>query len=53
MGDDDKKKPKKPDTGGVRRPASGPTINNPKQAGDADSPSLPDFGQSVEAGGVD
>jgi len=52
--DDDKRKDKKPrDTGGVRRPATKPVINNPKQAGDADSPSLPDFGQSIEAGGVD
>lgn len=54
MVDDDKPKEKKPGgTGGVRRPATRPVINNPKQAGDADSPLLPDFGQSVEAGGVD
>ncbi len=54
MDDDDKRKGKKTkDTGGVKRPASGPILTNPKQAGDPDSPSLPDFGQSVEAGGVD
>lgn len=51
--DDDKRKKKAPKTDGVRRPETRPLTTNPKQAGDADSPNLPDFGQSVEAGGVD
>lgn len=51
---DDKRQAKKPvETDGVRRPATKPVLKNPKQAGDPDSPALPDFGQSVEAGGVD
>jgi hypothetical protein len=54
MDDDKQKKDKKPaERGGVRRPASKPITKHPREAGDPDSPSGPDFGQSVEQGGVD
>jgi hypothetical protein len=54
MDDDKQKKDKKPaEKGGVRRPESKPTLKHPREAGDSDATPGPDFGQSVEQGGVD
>ena len=39
--------------GGVPQPQPRPVLNHPDKPGEPRSPSGPDFGQSIEAGGMD
>jgi hypothetical protein len=50
-----KQKPKRKKSRHSDAPSSTgkPLLTNPKKPGDPESASTPDFGQSVEAGGVD
>jgi len=47
------KKRSKNQKGGVSHPQTGPVLNHPDKPGEPKSPSGPDFGQSIEAGGMD
>ena len=48
------KKHKKADQkGGAQRPQTKPLLNHPDKPGEPSSPSGPDFGQSIEVGGMD
>jgi hypothetical protein len=49
-----KQKKKQPrGSGGVHRPDNKPVLDHPDKPGVPRSPSGPDFGQSIEAGGMD
>ena len=48
-----KKNKKRQEKGAVQARETKPLVNHPNKPGEAPSPSGPDFGQSIEAGGMD